>query len=695
MNKLKFLSWFALTVFSATAWAQGISHDEYFKQGPWIEVSYETGKYSKTDANYYALSYNALNGGKFGECTLWCDGDGMGITVKGSSGSNQKHVTYSIYKCDISVESFTRARLTWNCQIGSKAKQHHSMTTLYGKSGGDDVIKSLVVDCTENNTNGTGSANKLLEYKNTSTDKKYQNGTVFCYFDNRDGSTTATKSNRLLLVHVITSGSDGKSDLHEWGAIKHSSESWAYDYYKHITFYGNGATSGSMGNQTIENSGTLNANAYSRTGYTYDGWATSATGGKVYNNQAGISANSGDKGNVYLYAHWNANQYTVSFNTNSGSGGSANATVTYDANMPNISVPTRAGYIFQGYFDAASGGTQYYKANGTSARTWNKASNATLYAQWTAATYTVSFNKQSGSGGSASVTATYASNMPSATMPTRTGYTFNGYFDAASGGNQYYKADGSSARTWNKTAGATLYAQWSIVTYTISYDLKGGTVTGNPTSYNVTTNAITLKNPTRTGYVFLGWTGSSGTTPQTTVTIAQGSTGNKSYTANWVPLYNITYDYNKGKGTNPATYSQISENFQLAAPTRLGYTFLGWTGSNGTTPQTIVTIAKGSVGDKNYVAHWELNPNTHVSYLDSLNNMVEDEMSTFNRPIEPDIEGFTFVTWEVKEGPLSEGITLQAIYTENEPSGAPKKQVGKFTLTRRGDNNEYILQTAK
>jgi uncharacterized repeat protein (TIGR02543 family) len=134
--------------------------------------------------------------------------------------------------------------------------------------------------------------------------------------------------------------------------------------------------------------------------------------------------------------------------------------------------------------------------------------------------------------------------------------------------------------------------------------------------------------------------------------------------------------------------------FQLAV-TRLGYTFLGWTGSNGDVPQPIVKITTGSVGDKHYVAHWELNPNTNVYYLDSLDNTVGYEMSTFNRPIEPDIDGFTFVRWDVIEGPLSEGITLQAIYTENEPSGAPQKRVGKFTLVRQGDKNEYILQTAK
>ena len=73
-------------------------------------------------------------------------------------------------------------------------------------------------------------------------------------------------------------------------------------------------------------------------------------------------------------------------------------------------------------------------------------------------------------------------------------------------------------------------------TYTITYNLNGGTVaTANPTSYNIETATFTLTNPTRTGYTFTGWTGSNGNTPQTTVTIAKGSTENRTYTANWTP----------------------------------------------------------------------------------------------------------------------------------------------------------------
>ena len=75
---------------------------------------------------------------------------------------------------------------------------------------------------------------------------------------------------------------------------------------------------------------------------------------------------------------------------------------------------------------------------------------------------------------------------------------------------------------------------YTPVNYTISYTLNGGSISGTyPTSYTIETNTFTLKNPTRTGYTFTGWTGSNGSTKQTSVSIAKGSTGNKTYTANW------------------------------------------------------------------------------------------------------------------------------------------------------------------
>jgi len=141
----------------------------------------------------------------------------------------------------------------------------------------------------------------------------------------------------------------------------------------------------------------------------------------------------------------------------------SNMTATYGSAMPTITVPNKMGYIFGGYYTKPNGGgTCYYNSNGTSAKNYDIISNTTLYAKWTVNTYTVMLDQQSGSGGSTSVTATYASAMPAITKPTRSGYTFGGYYTSTGGsGTQYYNADGSSARNFDLTSATTLYAKWT------------------------------------------------------------------------------------------------------------------------------------------------------------------------------------------------------------------------------------------
>ena len=185
--------------------------------------------------------------------------------------------------------------------------------------------------------------------------------------------------------------------------------------------------------------------------------------------------------------------------------------------------------------------------------------------------------------------------------PTKTGYTFTGW--TGSNGNTAQ----STVKIPKGSTGAKSYiANWTPINYTIKYDLDGGTVTKNPATYNIETATFTLNNPTKTGYTFTGWTGSNGATAQSTVTINKGSTGDKSYKANWIPTnYSIAYELNGGTDPgNPATYNIESETITLSNPTRTGYIFSGWTGSNGTTPQTSVTITKGTTGDKSYTANW-------------------------------------------------------------------------------------------
>ena len=80
----------------------------------------------------------------------------------------------------------------------------------------------------------------------------------------------------------------------------------------------------------------------------------------------------------------------------------------------------------------------------------------------------------------------------------------------------------------------TLTAQWTVHQYTITYDLAGGTVEGNPNTYTIETVAFTLKNPTKSGYTFTGWSGTGlDGENNMTVTIPTGSTGNRIYTAHW------------------------------------------------------------------------------------------------------------------------------------------------------------------
>ncbi len=249
------------------------------------------------------------------------------------------------------------------------------------------------------------------------------------------------------------------------------------------------------------------------------------------------TVNSSD-GDVTLTAEYPYNTYTVQFNGNGSTSGSmSNQSFTY-ATAQNLKANafTRTGYTFAGWNTQADGnGTSYINQQSVNNLTTTNGGTVTLYAQWTANTYTVTLNKQDGNGGSASATATYDAAMPAITVPTRTGYTFGGYFTQTNGGGtQYYNADGTSTRTWNLTAATTLYAKWAIITYNITYELNGGSVsTANPTSYNIETPTFTLNNPSKENYHFVGWTKGNNNTLLPTVTIEQGSTGNLDYTAHY------------------------------------------------------------------------------------------------------------------------------------------------------------------
>ena len=267
--------------------------------------------------------------------------------------------------------------------------------------------------------------------------------------------------------------------------------------------------------------------------------------------------------------------------------------------------------------------------------------------------HTLSFNANSGTGTMAPISFKYgeAFHLPANTFQ-KLGYSFGGWKkDNPDATNISY---GDENEFTGPDSDVNLYAKWTMVTYTLTTNPTGGTLaTANPENYTVETATFTLNNPTRTGYTFLGWTGSNGDTPQTSVTIAKGSTGNKNYAAVWeADVYNLSYDI--GEGTiveeNPETYTIESPTFTLNNPIRTGYTFDGWTGSNGETPQTIVTILLGSTGERNFYANWTADTYTiscdlkggSLATANPENYTIETATFTLNNPTRT---GYIFTGW--------------------------------------------------
>ena len=329
-----------------------------------------------------------------------------------------------------------------------------------------------------------------------------------------------------------------------------------------------------------------------RKGYTFLGYFTQQNGGgEKYYNADGTSAKRYDKTDgLMLYATWSAKSYTVTFDMQGGSGGTASAEATYDSKMPSVTPPERIGYTFGGYFENANGGgIQYYYADGKAVKPYDIDAACTLYAKWTANTYDVVLNTQGGSGGS-TVTAVFGSNMPVIAAPDKPGYLFGGYFDGVNGsGTKYYNADCSSASVYNRAEGITLYALWTPITYNIQLYSRGENVGA---LQNVVYGELRLPSDKDVGisypnYNFVGWNVydeqnwamyTADRTYSVGLVTEQGKTAYV-YAA-WLEKdkYTVTYDANGGEGAPSAIEVHTNETINLSAavPSRQNYTFVGW-----------------------------------------------------------------------------------------------------------------------
>ena len=156
----------------------------------------------------------------------------------------------------------------------------------------------------------------------------------------------------------------------------------------------------------------------------------------------------------------------------------------------------------------------------------------------------------------------------------------------------------------------TVTATFSQSTYNITYELNGGSVaTTNPSTYTIETPTFTLNNPTKTGYNFSGWTGTDLTEPTQTVTITHGSTGDRTYTANWTPIsYTITTNVTpQGAGTvtGGGNNFHYEDEATLTATPNQHYTFNQWQDGNTDNPRNITVT-----GNATYTANFSINQYT-------------------------------------------------------------------------------------
>ena len=222
---------------------------------------------------------------------------------------------------------------------------------------------------------------------------------------------------------------------------------------------------------------------------------------------------------------------TVTWNA-SANGGTVNGQSSVTTSVTSGSVakapsytPTKTGYIFKGWYTASTGGSLYSSVSVTSARTF--------YAQFTPATYTITWNL--GDGKTTTTSQTYGAALILPATPTRAGYTFGGWFTSSTGGSQV-----TSSTTYTTAGSTTYYARWTAKSYSITWDLGDGTTMTTSQTYGET---LTLPaDPVKDEYTFDGWyTEETGGTEVTEDTVYTAD-GPSTYYARWtkVQAFSVT-----------------------------------------------------------------------------------------------------------------------------------------------------------
>jgi uncharacterized repeat protein (TIGR02543 family) len=393
-----------------------------------------------------------------------------------------------------------------------------------------------------------------------------------------------------------------------------------------ISYAGNSNTGGTapLPQTGITSSATVSGNTGTlvRLGYRFDGWNTAANGtGTAYIAGATIAPVA----DTTLYAQWvSVPTYTITFNGNSQTSGSIPSAITSsDASVTlpgNTGVLNKTNYTFNGWNTNSAGTGTHYDIGAS----FPLSASVTLYAEWLANSYTLTYNANGADSGTvpnpttgrgALTTETNSGNLVKA------GYTFGGWNTAADGTGTTVAVSSSYTPTQN----TTLFAKWNALpVYTISYNGNGSTGGAVPTATSSYANQTVAGAGTmvRSSYVFLGWnTLANGTGTNYAAGATYSAAASVTLYAKWSAVYDLTYSGNSNDtGSAPAGSTGIVSSTVAAQSGlgRTGYNFAGWnTAANGSGTAYAAGATINLVANTTLYAQWTLIPTYTITYLDN------------------------------------------------------------------------------
>ena len=519
----------------------------------------------------------------------------MNESVSGSTSWTQ---TFGVDECP---RPTSRSRAVYREVVNGTTKYYNIYNVYYISNGGTSVV------CSDTEVKRYSDGSNISLNLPTTTREGY---TFLGWYTEKEGGELISESISPITEDLVLYA--------HWAPISYS-----------ITLVKQGGTGGTEEIEVTYDSEMPEATAPTRTGFTFNGYFYNpdGTGTKYYNGDMTSAhvwnVSTVPDGGFKLYAHWMPTIYTVNLDKQGGTDGTSSVTVTYGGFMPTVlpndepvTAPTKIGATFAGYYSGINGtGTKYYNENMESVNNWDIDTNpCTLYAHWTNV-YRLTFDVNGGNTLNPNYKdIIYNNEYGDLPTPTWTGHTFDGWFTSATGGEEV------TSETKMGGANETVYAHWTIITYTVTLYLEGGS--GGTTSVEVTYGSTmpSATAPTRPGYIFGGYyTGTNGTGTQyynVDMTSAHDwdidvypINSGKLY-ANWTPItYTVTFNPQKGS-VDPTTKDVNYGNTygELPTPTRHGFLFKGWytTENGGSEDGTEITGSEtySIIGNQTLYAHW-------------------------------------------------------------------------------------------